>query len=252
MFQKEVAERIVAPPGSKAYGRLAILAQWRSDAAHRLRDPAPGLHPAAEGDERRGADRAAGGAALPADAGDAVSASWRSPSASAARCCAPASAPLGPDVEALLAAAGIAPTERAEQVSLEAFCRLSRLVASPAPEAAPIPPAGTAARSGRPGVAALLPPPAAAAALCRRVRPRPRLRLGAGLHVAPLTGSANAGTARLARRRTGAGAGTRRGCGPPASRSGRPCRRRPRARSSSGPSPPDARSAPAGAAAVCR
>ena len=37
--------------------------------------------------------------------------------------------PLGPDVEALLAAAGIPPTDRAEQVPLEAFCRLSRLVA---------------------------------------------------------------------------------------------------------------------------
>ena len=32
MFQKEVAERIVAEPGSGAYGRLSILAQWRSDA----------------------------------------------------------------------------------------------------------------------------------------------------------------------------------------------------------------------------
>jgi 16S rRNA (adenine1518-N6/adenine1519-N6)-dimethyltransferase len=30
MFQKEVAERIVAAPGSDAYGRLAILAQWRT------------------------------------------------------------------------------------------------------------------------------------------------------------------------------------------------------------------------------
>jgi 16S rRNA (adenine1518-N6/adenine1519-N6)-dimethyltransferase len=30
MFQKEVAERIVAAPGSPAYGRLSILAQWRS------------------------------------------------------------------------------------------------------------------------------------------------------------------------------------------------------------------------------
>ena len=30
MFQKEVAERIVAAPGSEAYGRLAVLAQWRS------------------------------------------------------------------------------------------------------------------------------------------------------------------------------------------------------------------------------
>jgi 16S rRNA (adenine1518-N6/adenine1519-N6)-dimethyltransferase len=30
MFQKEVAERIVAAPGSKAYGRVSVLAQWRS------------------------------------------------------------------------------------------------------------------------------------------------------------------------------------------------------------------------------
>jgi 16S rRNA (adenine1518-N6/adenine1519-N6)-dimethyltransferase len=32
MFQKEVAERICAAPGSKAYGRLSILAQWRCEA----------------------------------------------------------------------------------------------------------------------------------------------------------------------------------------------------------------------------
>ena len=32
MFQREVAERIVAKPGSSAYGRLAVLAQWRSEA----------------------------------------------------------------------------------------------------------------------------------------------------------------------------------------------------------------------------
>jgi 16S rRNA (adenine1518-N6/adenine1519-N6)-dimethyltransferase len=30
MFQKEVALRIVAQPGTKAYGRLAVLAQWRT------------------------------------------------------------------------------------------------------------------------------------------------------------------------------------------------------------------------------
>ena len=30
MFQKEVAERIVAQPGTKAYGRLAVIAQWRT------------------------------------------------------------------------------------------------------------------------------------------------------------------------------------------------------------------------------
>jgi len=32
MFQKEVAERIVAAPGSEAYGRLSVAAQWRSTA----------------------------------------------------------------------------------------------------------------------------------------------------------------------------------------------------------------------------
>ena len=32
MFQREVAERIVAVPGSKSYGRLSVLAGWRSQA----------------------------------------------------------------------------------------------------------------------------------------------------------------------------------------------------------------------------
>ncbi|MEO0363833.1 MAG: 16S rRNA (adenine(1518)-N(6)/adenine(1519)-N(6))-dimethyltransferase RsmA [Pseudomonadota bacterium] len=32
MFQKEVAQRIVARPGEKAYGRLSVLTQWRSEA----------------------------------------------------------------------------------------------------------------------------------------------------------------------------------------------------------------------------
>lgn len=32
MFQREVAERIVAAPGTKSYGRLAVLAGWRTQA----------------------------------------------------------------------------------------------------------------------------------------------------------------------------------------------------------------------------
>jgi len=32
MFQREVADRIVATPNGKDYGRLSILAQWRSQA----------------------------------------------------------------------------------------------------------------------------------------------------------------------------------------------------------------------------
>ncbi|HYD38159.1 MAG TPA: 16S rRNA (adenine(1518)-N(6)/adenine(1519)-N(6))-dimethyltransferase RsmA [Allosphingosinicella sp.] len=31
MFQREVADRIVAAPGTSGYGRLAVLAQWRSE-----------------------------------------------------------------------------------------------------------------------------------------------------------------------------------------------------------------------------
>jgi 16S rRNA (adenine1518-N6/adenine1519-N6)-dimethyltransferase len=32
MFQREVAERIIAEPGSKSYGRLSVLVQWRCEA----------------------------------------------------------------------------------------------------------------------------------------------------------------------------------------------------------------------------
>lgn len=32
MFQREVAERIVAEPGTKDYGRLSVISQWRSEA----------------------------------------------------------------------------------------------------------------------------------------------------------------------------------------------------------------------------
>lgn len=37
MFQEEVARRIVAQPGDNAYGRLSVLAQWRSTAAIALK-----------------------------------------------------------------------------------------------------------------------------------------------------------------------------------------------------------------------
>jgi len=33
MFQREVADRIVAEPGTKAYGRLAVISQWRCEAS---------------------------------------------------------------------------------------------------------------------------------------------------------------------------------------------------------------------------
>lgn len=45
MFQQEVAERIVAAPGSKAYGRLSVLAQWRGQARIAMRVPAAAFTP---------------------------------------------------------------------------------------------------------------------------------------------------------------------------------------------------------------
>ncbi len=46
MFQKEVAERIVAAPGSGAYGRLSVLAQWRCEARIEMLLPARAFTPA--------------------------------------------------------------------------------------------------------------------------------------------------------------------------------------------------------------
>jgi 16S rRNA (adenine1518-N6/adenine1519-N6)-dimethyltransferase len=45
MFQKEVAERLVAPPDSAAYGRLSVLAQWRARVSIDLQLPARAFTP---------------------------------------------------------------------------------------------------------------------------------------------------------------------------------------------------------------
>jgi 16S rRNA (adenine1518-N6/adenine1519-N6)-dimethyltransferase len=45
MFQKEVAERIVAEPNTKAYGRLSVLCQWRCEAKIVMNLPAEAFTP---------------------------------------------------------------------------------------------------------------------------------------------------------------------------------------------------------------
>jgi len=45
MFQREVAERICAPKGSKSYGRLAVLSQWRAKPHIELKLPARAFTP---------------------------------------------------------------------------------------------------------------------------------------------------------------------------------------------------------------
>jgi 16S rRNA (adenine1518-N6/adenine1519-N6)-dimethyltransferase len=128
MFQREVAERIVASPGGRAYGRLSILAQWRAEPRILFDVPARAFTPPPRVTSTVVQIDALERPRHPADAATlsrVVALAFgqrRKMLRSSLR-------GLGPDVGALLTAAGIAPTDRAEQVPLEAFCRLSRLVA---------------------------------------------------------------------------------------------------------------------------
>ena len=125
MFQKEVAERIVAAPGSKAYGRLSVLAQWRAmpriafEIPPRAFTPPPKVTSAVVHIDRLEAPRFE---ADPATLSRVVALAFgqrRKMLRASLRS-------LGPDIETRLAEAGIAPTERAERLSIEDFCRLSR------------------------------------------------------------------------------------------------------------------------------
>ena len=128
MFQKEVAERIIAKPCTKAYGRLGILAQWKSTPSVVMElppeafTPPPKVHSAVVHLEALAEPR------FPAPAGllsSTVAMAFnqrrkmlRSSLKSAA-----------PDIEAALRDAGLKPTARAEEISVEGFCALARRLA---------------------------------------------------------------------------------------------------------------------------
>ena len=125
MFQREVAERIVAQPGSKAYGRLAILSQWRSEARIAL-----SLPPGAFTPQPKVSSAVVHLTALPEPRFPAAAATLSRIVAAAfnqrRKMLRAALKSVSPDIEDHLNAAGIKPTERAEQVPLEAFCALAR------------------------------------------------------------------------------------------------------------------------------
>ncbi len=129
MFQREVAQRIVARPGSKAYGRLAILSQWRADPKIVMDLPPEAFSPPPKVNSAVVHLTALPAPRFPADPAvlNRVVAAGFNQRRKMLRA---ALKPLGPDMEDHLRAAGIAPTERAEQVSLEAFCALARSVAA--------------------------------------------------------------------------------------------------------------------------
>ncbi|MFT6913030.1 MAG: 16S rRNA (adenine1518-N6/adenine1519-N6)-dimethyltransferase [Paracoccaceae bacterium] len=127
MFQREVADRIVAQPGSKAYGRLALLAQWKAKAQIVLTlppeafTPPPKVHsavvhltPIAE-------------PLYPADpkilsqvVAQAFGQRRKMLRASLKGIC--------PQIEDVLRSVDIAPTDRAEQIDLQRFAALARAV----------------------------------------------------------------------------------------------------------------------------
>ena len=128
MFQKEVAERIVAQPGSKAYGRLAILAQWRSEAKIAMHLPPGAFTPPPKVSSAVVHLTALETPKFEADA-EVLSHVVAKAFNQRRKMLRAALKGVTPDIEDRLQAAGIAPTERAENVSLEAFCALAREVA---------------------------------------------------------------------------------------------------------------------------
>jgi 16S rRNA (adenine1518-N6/adenine1519-N6)-dimethyltransferase len=127
MFQREVAERIVARPGSKAYGRLALLAQWRCDARIVMHLPPGAFTPPPKVSSAVVHLEALPAPRFPADARILESLVARAFN-QRRKMLRAALKGAAPDIEDRLIAAGISPTDRAETVDLERFCALARLM----------------------------------------------------------------------------------------------------------------------------
>ncbi len=123
MFQREVAERIVAPPGSRAYGRLGVLAGWRSEARILFNvppsafTPPPKVMSAVVGLVPRPTP-------LPADP-DVLERVVAAAFGQRRKMLRQSLRSLGIDPLPLLAAAGIAPTQRAEEIDVAGFVALA-------------------------------------------------------------------------------------------------------------------------------
>jgi 16S rRNA (adenine1518-N6/adenine1519-N6)-dimethyltransferase len=128
MFQREVAERIVAAPGSKRYGRLSVLVGWRCEArilfdvAASAFVPPPKVTSSLVRVVPRAAPLACDRRALERVT-EAAFGQRRKMLRQSLRS-------LGVDTAALLAAAALDPTARAEDIPLEGFVTLARALAA--------------------------------------------------------------------------------------------------------------------------
>jgi 16S rRNA (adenine1518-N6/adenine1519-N6)-dimethyltransferase len=124
MFQKEVAERIVAEPGGKDYGRLSVISQWRSEAHIALTlkpeafTPPPKVSSAVVVFTPREAPQ-------PACSVRALGRVTAAAFGQRRKMLRASLKTLVPNPEELLDAAGISPTQRAEQIPVRAFAKLA-------------------------------------------------------------------------------------------------------------------------------
>lgn len=124
MFQREVAERIVAAPSTKAYGRLAVISQWRTAARILLSlkreafTPPPKVESAVVEFVPRQRPEPACTARMLGQVTAAAFGQRRKMLRQSLK-------QLTPEPEALLGAAGLDPTRRAEQLTVAEFARLA-------------------------------------------------------------------------------------------------------------------------------
>jgi 16S rRNA (adenine1518-N6/adenine1519-N6)-dimethyltransferase len=125
MFQREVAERIAAAPGSKSYGRLSVLAGWRTEAkilfdvARSAFVPPPKVTSSVVRLTPRQVPLACDSAVLQRVT-EAAFGQRRKMLRQSLKT-------LGVDAIALLTEAGIEPTARAEEIPVEGFVALARI-----------------------------------------------------------------------------------------------------------------------------
>ena len=134
MFQKEVGLRITAAPCSREYGRLSIMAQWLCEARRLFDVPATAFVPPPKVTSTlvRLVPRPAPLAPAEPEALERVAAAAFGQRRKMLRS---SLKTLGLDAGRLLAAAGVPPTARAEEVGIEGFCALARAYAAARGEA---------------------------------------------------------------------------------------------------------------------
>ncbi len=127
MFQREVAERIIARPGTKAYGRLAILAQIRTRPEICLTLPPEAFTPPPKVASALVSITPIAGEPPGCDI-DTLSKVTAAAFNQRRKMLRKSLAQIHPAPETLLADLGIDPTRRAESLGVEEFCALARQI----------------------------------------------------------------------------------------------------------------------------